>query len=312
MKLYAKLSLLILGAAALLLAGCSGPDYGVIELSVTDAPIIDEDSITGVYVTFEDVQYNNGSGWESMTGFEGPQTHDLLDLTRGESALLGQLSLPAGTYEQIRFIVAAQSEGGAMPTNAGTWINRDSNSTYDEGTDDPLFMPSGAQTGYKATADEPFTIPANGSVSMTADFDLRRAVVRLGTTGNYLIKPVIRLVVDNQAGTIAGNVTNNTTDENDLVVYAYEAGTFDAAEADTPADGESQYPNAVSSSSVEDTDSDGNLDYALAFLAEGSYDLVIAQYDSSTGAYVDGSGDAVDESGIAVSAGQTTTQALTE
>jgi hypothetical protein len=128
---------------------------------------------------------------------------------------------------------------------------------------------------------------------MTADFDLRRAVVRRGSTGNYLLKPVIRLVVDDQAGTIAGDVTNTTT--NNLVVYAYEAGTFRATEAETPSDGESRYPNAVSSSTVEDTDGDGNVDYVLAFLAEGTYDLVVAQYNSSTGAFV--SGDAVDESG---------------
>jgi hypothetical protein len=57
---------------ALILSGCSAGEYGVIELSVTDAPIIDEDSITGVYVTFDEVQYNNGSGWESTILYSSP------------------------------------------------------------------------------------------------------------------------------------------------------------------------------------------------------------------------------------------------
>ncbi|MBU8914366.1 MAG: DUF4382 domain-containing protein [Spirochaetales bacterium] len=298
-------------AVILVLSGCAWGDNGTIELSVTDAPIIDEDSVTGVYVTFEGVEYNRDGQWESMVGFGDPQAHNLLELTGGESALLGSLSLPAGTYEQIRFLVAAEDEGLPVPNNTGTWINRDENLVYDEGVDDPLFVPSGAQTGYKATAGEPFTVPVNGTVEITADFDLRRAVVELGATGTYILKPVIRLVVNDQIGTISGDVTNNTV--NDLVVYAYEDGAFSATEDDDPvADDDSRFPNAVTSSRVEDTDSDTFLDYALAFLREGRYDLVIAQYAPVDGSYIAGSGESIDLEAVDVLAGQVTSQDLTE
>jgi hypothetical protein len=279
---------------------------GTIQLSVTDAPIVDDNSVTGVYVTFEEVQYNLNGEWRTMTGFDGPKTFDLLELTGGESALLGELTLQAGTYTQIRFIVAAEAEGSGPPSNTGTWINRDGNDEYDDG-DDPLFVPSGAQTGYKATAGEPFTVPANGTVAITADFDLRRAVVEAG--GRYILKPVVRLVVEDQAGSISGDVTNTTG--NNLVVYAYEDGEFTASEAADPTtDDGTRFPNAVTSSKVEDV-ADG-ADYTLAFLAAGTYDLVIAQYDPSTGEYIDTSGNSVDHEDVEVTSGSVTTQDLSE
>lgn len=298
-KTLVRLFTLSVLGLALALGGCSllGRDTGTLRLSVTDAPIVDEDSVTGVFVTFEEVQYHVNGEWETMDGFDGPRTINLLELTGGESELLGALSLRAGTYTQIRFIVAGEAEGNGPPSNTGTWINRDDNDTYDPGVDDPLFVPSGAQTGYKATADEPFTVPANGTVSITADFDLRRAVVAAG--GFYILKPVIRLVVDDQAGTIQGDVTHTTG--NTLVVFAYEEGEYDSDEPD----GDNPFQNAVTSAKVED-DPEG-ADYVLAFLAAGDYDLVVAQYDPDAGDYISA---AVAVSGVTVTAGEVTTRDL--
>lgn len=305
---------LMIGAVALslVLAGCTSGDTGVMRLSVTDAPIVDTDEVTGVYVTFSGVEYNLDGEWGAMTGFGDPKTYNLLELTGGESELLGDLVLPAGTYEQIRFMIAGTMETAAgPPTTTETWVNRDDNEVYDSDTDAALFIPSAAQTGYKATADEPFSVPANGTVSITADFDLRRAVVSAG--GRYILKPVVRLVVEDQAGTITGDVTNNTG--NDLVVYAYEAegdAAFTASEAADPVEGESRYPNAVTSFAVEDVDDDATLDYTLAFLAAGDYDLIIAQFNPTSGEYIDGSGEAVDVEAVTVTAGDTTVQDITE
>ncbi|RKX82970.1 MAG: hypothetical protein DRP57_08825, partial [Spirochaetes bacterium] len=41
-----------------------------------------------------------------------------------------------------------------------------------------------------------------------------------------------------------------------------------------------RFPNAVASAKVESA-GDGTLSYVLPFLAEGTYDLAVAQYDSS-------------------------------
>jgi hypothetical protein len=74
---------------------------------------------------------------------------------------------------------------------------------------------------------------------------------------------------DNVSGYTAGN---------DLVVYAYEDGAYDAAvETADPAEGGSRFPNAVTSSKVG---TDGA--YGLWFLAAGTYDVVVAEYDNGT------------------------------
>ncbi|MEX2445165.1 MAG: DUF4382 domain-containing protein [Alkalispirochaeta sp.] len=295
----------LVAATTLLVAGCSmdgDGSTGIMNLSMTDAPL-DASGVNGVYITVEGIEYNLNGQWETMSGFDGPQTFDLAALTGGDSELLGALQLPAGDYTQIRFMLGvAEQEDGTTPSNPGSWIEYGTNDTYDKDTDGDtaLFVPSGGQTGYKAEAGEPFTVPANGSVNITADFDLRKAVVEAGASGLMILKPVLRLIVEDQAGSISGSVTNEGT--NDVVVYAYEDGDYVAGEADDPADGESRFPNAVTSARP---DSDGN--YTLAFLAAGTYDLVVAEY--SDGEYVlDSAAEVAVAADKDVSAGEATTE----
>ena len=251
---------------------------GTMSLSLTDAPI-DADNVSGVYITINEIQYNRSAdgdqddgSWVTMEEFEGPGKYNLLELTGGESALLGELVLPAGQYNQIRFMLDIPEQGGqaaAAPSNPGCYIE------YGDGTTEALFVPSGGQTGYKATG--AFQVPENGTVEITADFDARKAVVSAGASGLTILKPTIRLVVENEAGRIAGTVSGYTAG-NDLVVYAYEDGAYDAAvETADPAEGESRFPNAVTSSKVG---TDGA--YGLWFLAAGTYDVVVAEYDNDT------------------------------
>ena len=148
-------------------------------------------------------------------------------------------------------------------TNPGCYIE------FTDESQEPLFVPSGHETGWKAVAQ--FMVPSNGDVSVTADFDARKSVIEAGITGKYILKPTIRLIIDDQAGQIAGGITNIPEDV-DIVVYAYEDGSYAAEEADDPADEETpRFPNAVTSCIVDDSDS-----YHLAYLAPGIYDLVVA------------------------------------
>ncbi len=91
----------------------------------------------------------------------------------------------------------------------------------------PLFVPSGAQSGYKGKGE--FDITADAKIAVTADFDVHKSIVVAGKSGKYLLKPVIRLVVTELSGTINGTVVdvadyNTTTDS--LVVYTYENGAY--------------------------------------------------------------------------------------
>ncbi len=161
-----------------------GPGMGMLELYLCDAPL-DAANVTGVYITINEIQCHRDSQWATCQDFVGPQTYDLLELTGGNSALLGELTLPAGHYTQIRFMLDIAEEGssGASP---GCYLEFADSSTQ------PLFAPSGGKTGYKGVGY--FEVPVNGTVEVTADFDASKAVVVAGSS--YILKPTIKLIVN--------------------------------------------------------------------------------------------------------------------
>lgn len=235
---------------------------GKLTLSITDAPI-DMTNVTGVYLTITEIQiHKSGNKWMTFEEFEGPQVFNILELTEGESALLGSFTLDAGNYTQIRFFVDAPELGDANPSNPGCYIQFDDESTK------PLFVPSGSSSGWKAIG--AFKVPSNGEVAITADFDARKSVMKQGNNQMYILKPTIRLIVDNQAGQIAGAVTN-LPEGLDVIIYAYEDGSYTEAEAGVPVnDTTARFSNAITS---DDVCEEGN--YKLAFLAPMTYDLVV-------------------------------------
>ncbi|MFP4364905.1 MAG: DUF4382 domain-containing protein [Spirochaetia bacterium] len=252
---------------------------GTISLSLTDAPIADAADVEGVFITIDSISYNLNDEWVEAADFEGPMEFNLLELTGGEVAPLADTPIAAGTVSQIRFMLSAPEEGTQSDGNPGCYILIDPDGTADGVDDDDvqhaLFVPSGGQTGYKATGE--FTVPANGTVEITADFDVRKSVVETGND-SYILKPTIRLIVNNQAGNITGDFTPDSADAYDsYIIFAYEDGAYDSSEA-TAADTESApFPNAVASGNAVDSDDDSALDsYTVAFLAAGTYDLIVA------------------------------------
>ncbi len=232
---------------------------GQLVLSLTDAPI-DDSTVTGVFITVTGISYKmSNAEWQDLD-FDGLEEYNLLELTGGDTALLGQFQTGAGQYNQIRFMLQAPERGQGPPTSPGCYIE------FIDGTKEALFVPSGSQSGFKATGS--FDVPVNGAVSITADFDARKSVVKTGNQDRYLLKPTIRLIVNNQAGDIAGPVSG--ADSLNVVVYAYEDGAYDESEAAEPAEEATRFPNAVTSALVCD---DGN--YRLAFLAAWTYDVVV-------------------------------------
>lgn len=260
-----KKLIFVLGAVALTLffASCSKETgTGTLKLSLTDSPV-DAESVAGVYITINEIQVHNpAEGWLTLEEFEGPQTFNLLDLTRGEVSLLGAFELEGGKYTQIRFLLDAPERGGMKPVNPGCYIE------FTDETTEPLFVPSGSQSGFKAVGQ--FTVPINGTVEITADFDVRKSVVETGgMSPRYILRPVIRLIVENEAGGIRGNVINIPEDTG-IVVYAYADGEYAEGEADDPEGEAVRFPNAVSSDMVCELGK-----YHIAFLAEGMYDLIV-------------------------------------
>ena len=266
MKKFVLALVTILAMLAASGAGCGeapGTGTGTLELYLSDAPT-DAENVTGVYITINEIQYHMNDQWITCEEFEGPKTYNLLELTDGNSTLLGELVLPGGHYNQIRFILDAP-EMGQDPINPGCYIEFADNST------EPLFVPSGNTTGFKAVGE--FTVPVNGTVDITTDFDVRKSVHLAAS--HYILWPTIRTVVNNEAGRISGVVTNNST-YTDIIVFAYEDGTWADTEDDEPIYPASRFPNAVNSGKMCD---DGH--YTIPFLAAGTYDLAVAGYDGA-------------------------------
>ncbi len=261
-KMKKGLLVIVVSAFALFFSSCQRETgNGALKLSLTDSPV-DSSTVSGVYITITSIEVNTMDGWKSIEDFSGPQTYNLLDLRRGESDLLGSVSLDGGVYTQVRFMLDAPEKGTQTPSNPGCYIE------FNDGENVPLFVPSGHNTGYKGVGE--FIVPVNDTVRVTADFDLRKSVVKAGKSGKYILKPTIRLIVENQAGSIRGEVINIPQDSS-IVIYAYTSGSYKDEEADDPETEDTmRFPNAVSSDIVDQAGI-----YHLAFLAQGSYDLII-------------------------------------
>lgn len=194
--------------AILLLAGlgaCGGggddaAETGRVTVSLTDAPL---DDATAVVIQFSGVVFKRaGSAAEIVQNLaSAPRQLDLLQYQQGRAALLlDGVTLPAGDYEWIRLIVDNE-------TNV-----RDSYLVLATGEECELRVPSGAESGLKLNRG--FTLPADGSIALTIDFDLRQSVHappgQRGSTPSctqaYLLRPTLRIVDDSNVGAIAGSV----------------------------------------------------------------------------------------------------------
>ncbi len=260
--------LLVLVVSTPLFIACNDSENdgkGRLGLSLTDGPI-DDENVTGVVISIIRTEVKKDGEWTTLNEFDTPVKVNLLDYQNGESLFLTEEVIEAGTYDEVRLILDIPEKNGKASQNRGTYIE------FDDGTTKPLFVPSGAQSGYKAKGE--FTVPAGGVVNVTLDFDVRKAVVEAGKSGKFLLKPVVRLIVNQDAGLIEGKIDTVGIEINNMNVFAYADDTFTEDEVIDPLDENSRFPNAITSSSISE---DGK--FVLAFLNSGTYDLYFAQYD---------------------------------
>jgi hypothetical protein len=163
--------------------GISGT--GVMRLSLTDAPACGYDEVN---ITVEKVRVNRSStaedgdaGWSEVV-LSPARRFDLLTLTNGVLAALGQTSLPAGRYTQMRLVLADNNRATPLANSV----------VPTGGTETPLTTPSGQQSGLKLNVQ--MDVAANQVADFVIDFDACKSVVRRGNSGQFNLKPVVSVI----------------------------------------------------------------------------------------------------------------------
>jgi hypothetical protein len=194
-------------AAAALAAACGGGGgggsevgsggTGTLSVSLTDNPCYD-----AVNVTIDRLRVHRSAdasdtdaGWTDIAlRDEARGRVNLLDLRNGVFLKLGDVTLPAGDYTQLRLVLAENAPGTARPANSVVLPG----STAEI----PLSTPSAQRSGVKLI--RPFTVAPGQIVELALDFDACRSVVAAGNSGRYNLKPTIEVIPLLDVGRITG------------------------------------------------------------------------------------------------------------
>ncbi|MHB9029751.1 MAG: DUF4382 domain-containing protein [Candidatus Latescibacterota bacterium] len=226
-------------AILILALGCGGDEptspgentKGSLKILLTDAPA----AFDHVNITFSEVAVNaqtdtTQNGWIVIES--EPQTFDLLTLSNGLTAVLGEREFAPGQYGQIRLKLTK-----AEVVVGGETFNLD--------------VPSGATSGLKLGGG--FTIEPGVATELVADFDAAASIHTMGKKGGYKLNPRLRLVAKATTGSITGRVINPDalpvayaisgsdtistafvkTDTGNFVLGFLPAGTYAVSLADT-------------------------------------------------------------------------------
>ncbi len=283
---------IVIAMALSCLAACGGGDSGGdgrVTVNITDAPV---DVAQEVWVKITGVAFKPEGGAPEIVQTFAPRTLNLLQYQQGDVAvLLDDVSFTAGGYQWLRLIIESE------PNVRDSYVMVD-------GAECELVVPSGAESGLKMNRG--FSIPADGSLALTIDFDLRQSLrappgQSSGTSGactqGYLMRPTLRLVDDANVGAISGTVTFEAgTPPEDCMPKVYlfsgSATPDDVEDGDVASDVD---PLAVVGVSLPEGATSGT--YRAAFIPAGSY---TAAFTCSDDTAADESLEFSPESGTAV------------
>jgi hypothetical protein len=236
-----------------------------------------------VYVTITDVSANmsssagnNDSGWVDLTPNlkNAPKQVDLLGLANNQCFLasLGDAQqLQAGTYQQIRIILASDSTSitsNACGNGAANCVQISSDSSFHT-----LNLSSEAQTGIKIPASQiaggGLTLKAGQTTDLDIDFQTCQSIVREGN-GQYRLKPVLHAgEVSTVSASINGTVLDASTSKPVAGMVWVAVEQKDAGGVDRV---------------VQSTIANADGTFVFCPLAAGTYDVVISGMRGSDGA----------------------------
>jgi Domain of unknown function (DUF4382) len=232
-------------------------------IKVTDAPS-DDVNVSGTFVTIAEIKVDG----QTVQGFT-KTTVDLAAYQNGSTKTIGTFNLEGKTYNSITFVLDFDAD--ASGTAPGCYVLTTGNVKHKLST-----------TSNVITVTKNFTLQSDASNSIVADFDLRKMIVaQAGTPADQYdfattaeLQNDVRVVVETNAGTISGTLTDGVSGSTKVVAYAYKKGTYNRT-TEMAGQGSSnvQFKNAVTSALVGAGGS-----YQLHFLESGDYEVHYASY----------------------------------
>ena len=254
---------LIAAAAAALVAFGSACDSGTSETTslsilLKDAP----DNIKSAVVTIDEVNLVGSDGVVVLTG--DPTTVDLLTLATDALDLVTDVSIPSGSYQQLRFVIS----GGYIEVDNG-----DGTSTFyaSEGYDElpdgvtatgELQMPSFAQSGLKVNMAEGSLELSGDQEILLVDFDVRQSYGHEAAANRWVMHPVITGGELGATGGVHVTIRNGTG-----VTFALGTATLSLTDMSGTPIGTPLTPT--------DGDGDGVFEVDFGLLAPGSYRVLV-------------------------------------
>ena len=244
-KLNSLLAICAIAGVFITAQSCSETNESIEELARVQLKLIDAPGdYLEVNVEIIDIQYRSSEedGWESFESeTDYPINVDLTELIAGNDLLLTDQVLPSGMLGQVRLVLS------------------DNNTLKIEGEDEliSLSTPSAQQSGLKLNLDT--NLEAGFSYTFILDWNVQESIVKAGNSGNYILKPVIRVNAEVNSGSISGNVVEIIEDV-ETAMENVTVGVYDSGDE-----------------AVTETLTNENGEFLVQGLEAGSYTIKIAQ-----------------------------------
>lgn len=280
------LAVVAIFAIAGIIVSCSGGSssnmvsgMGTVNVSMSDPPscMPPNGQFTHVYVTVRSVQAHisataddNSAGWQELAPqlasapmqidlFSKPQTTCIL-------AQLGSASIPAGSYQQIRLLLVANTPAAsdAVPSSNACAGNGFNCVVLEDTTIHELQLSSQANTGLKIPPGQivggPLQVTAGQSVDLNIDFNACASIVLQGN-GQFRLKPTLT------AGQVSANNSGISGKVVDSLTNAPIAGNVQVAIEQPDSSGMERIVMQATA------DSNGNFNFCP--LPTGTFDIVV-------------------------------------
>jgi len=210
------LDFIALSAIALLLSACGGggggSSTGSLSLSVTDSPVTED---VAVCIHFTSITLHHSDGDLIQIPYDSSTYYDPADgcIDNVDPNNLGPQDDPynnAVALSELQGVLSVQlMDSQEVKAGRYTWIRLDVDESLsyvvDSGGRKNMSCPSCAadQSGLKLNRG--ITVPAGGEANFMIDIDLAKSLNKQ-PSGNYKLRPTLRLVDLSETGTISGTV----------------------------------------------------------------------------------------------------------